>query len=273
MQITVLGPLGAEIDGQSIVPAAAKPRQLLALLALHRNRAVPVAVLMEEIWGPDLPRSAVTTLQTYVLQLRRRIDGAMGPGAAGTAKDVLATSHGGYRLRVPEGGLDASVYEELAAQGRAAYEAGKIDRASTLLGRALAMWSGPALVDVRVGTVLEVERVRLAESRLGVLELRIEANLRLGQHRAVLAELPLPLAQHPLHEGLHALAMLAYYRSGRQADALRVYHDLRTRLTHELGLEPCARLQRMQHAVLTADPALDVRPDGRRVAGGLLTAA
>ncbi|MFD3330953.1 winged helix-turn-helix domain-containing protein, partial [Streptomyces sp. NPDC058701] len=99
MKIQVLGPLTAEVNGGSIVPSARKPRQILTLLALYPGRVVPVPTLMEEIWGTGLPQSALTTLQTYILQLRRRLGTAMGPGGPGGAKEVLATRHGGYLLQ------------------------------------------------------------------------------------------------------------------------------------------------------------------------------
>lgn len=115
MEIQVLGPLTAEVNGASIVPTAGKPRQILALLALYPGRVMPVPTLMEEIWGTKLPDSALTTLQTYILQLRRRLGTAMGPGAPGTAKDVLATRHGGYLLQIPQESVDVHAYEALVA--------------------------------------------------------------------------------------------------------------------------------------------------------------
>ncbi|MFD3833351.1 winged helix-turn-helix domain-containing protein, partial [Streptomyces sp. NPDC058621] len=99
MRIRVLGPLSAEVNGGSIVPTAGKPRQVLSLLALYPGRVMPVPTLMEEIWGTQPPQSALTTLQTYILQLRRRLGTAMGPDAPGGAKEVLATRHGGYLLQ------------------------------------------------------------------------------------------------------------------------------------------------------------------------------
>src|SRR5690242_16345793 len=124
MKICVLGPLSADVNGMSIVPTAGKPRQILALLALYPSRVMPVPTLMEEIWGTELPQSALTTLQTYILQLRRRLGTAMGPGAPGTAKDVLATRHGGYLLQIPPDCVDVHQYDRLTREGQAAFESG-----------------------------------------------------------------------------------------------------------------------------------------------------
>ncbi|MFH8571859.1 BTAD domain-containing putative transcriptional regulator [Streptomyces sp. NPDC017993] len=264
MNIQLLGPLSAEMGGVSLVPNAGKPRQLLALLALNADQVLPVATLMEEIWGTEMPRSALTTLQTYILQLRRLIGAALPPDGGLGPKDVLVTRHGGYLLRMPRRSVDAYEYERLIAVGRQAGDGGDDVAASDAYRQALELWRGPALVDVRIGPVLEVELARLEESRLGVLERRIEADLRLGRHEQLLTELTMLTGRHPLHENLHAQCMTALYRSGRQWRALEVYQGLRGRLVEELGLEPSARVRRLHQAILAADPALDVRVGGRR---------
>lgn len=264
MEIKVLGTLNAEVNGMSIVPTAGKPRQILALLALYPGRVVPVPTLMEEIWGTKLPQSSLTTLQTYILQLRRMLGTAMGPGAPGTAKDVLATRYGGYLLQIPAESVDVYRYERLVAEGRQAFEDGEDERSATLLREALQLWDGPALVDVRVGPILEIEVMRLDQSRLVAQERRIDADLRLGRHVELIAELTHLIARHPQHEGLHSQAMLALYRSGRQAAALDVYRRLRQRLIDELGVEPSPQLQRMHQAMLAVDPRLDVLSGPRR---------
>ncbi|CAL9667700.1 AfsR/SARP family transcriptional regulator [Streptomyces sp. Tu 3180] len=264
MNIKVLGALNAEVNGISIVPTAGKPRQVLALLALYPGRVVPVPTLMEEIWGTELPQSSLTTLQTYILQLRRMLGTAMGPDAPGSAKDVLATRYGGYLLQIPAEAVDVYRYERLVGEGRQAFEDGEDARAAALLREALELWEGPALVDVRVGPVLEIEVMRLEQSRLVARERRIDADLRLGRHVELIAELTDLIARHPQHEGLHSQAMVALYRSGRQAAALDVYRRLRQRLIDELGVEPSPQLQRMHQAMLAVDPRLDVIAGARR---------
>ncbi|MFE5805681.1 AfsR/SARP family transcriptional regulator [Streptomyces sp. NBC_01232] len=258
MRIQVLGPLSAEVNGGSIVPTAGKPRQVLSLLALYPGRVIPVPTLMEEIWGTQPPQSALTTLQTYILQLRRRLGTAMGPGAPGGAKDVLATRHGGYLLQVPEESVDVHDYERLAREGQSAFESGDDRVSADRLRAALDLWRGPALVDVRVGPILDIEVLRLEESRLVTVERRIDADLRLGRHAELIAELTDLTARHPQHEGLHSQVMVALYRSGRQATALDVYRRLRGRLIEDLGVEPSPQLQRLHQAMLAVDPQLDV---------------
>ncbi|MFC9914479.1 BTAD domain-containing putative transcriptional regulator [Streptomyces sp. NPDC059862] len=264
MEIKVLGPLHAAVNGVSIVPTAGKPRQVLALLALHPSRVVSVATLMEEIWGNQPPRSAMTTLQTYMLQLRRCLSTAMGPDAAGAAKEILATRHGGYLLRTSPESVDAQTFEHLAAEGQKAFDAGEDERAARCFRQALTLWQGPALVDVRRGPVLAIEVLRLEQARLVTVERRIDADLRLGRHAELTAELTELTARHPQHEGLHAQAMVALYRSGRQASALDIYRKMRERLIEELGVEPSPQLQRLHQAILAVDPDLDVVAGPRR---------
>lgn len=175
MDIKVLGALAVTENGVSITPTAPKPRQVLALLALHADRVVPVAALIEELWGVTPPRSARTTLQTYVLQLRELIavaldqderGGAHGPGAPRTAKEVLVTMPGGYLLASGGGPSDVRLFERLAGTGYRAMDAGDFPGAARQLREALALWSGTAFADVQVGEQLETEIKRLEESRL-----------------------------------------------------------------------------------------------------------
>ncbi|NGO74457.1 AfsR/SARP family transcriptional regulator [Streptomyces sp. YC504] len=273
MEIQVLGPLTATLDGVSIVPTASKPRQLLALFAFHPGRIIPVGTLMEELWSSHLPQSAMTTLQTYVLQLRRRLGTAMGPDAPGNAKEILSTRHGGYVLQISADCVDVYRYEQLVADGQRAFESGEDAHAAEHFKSALAMWKGPTLVDVPAGTVLSIEILRLRESRLVTLERRIDADLRLGRHGDLVSELADLIARHPQHEGLHAQAMVALYRAGRQATALDVYRRLRKRLIDELGVEPSPQLQRLHQMILAVDPTLDVLSGERRTSTFNLFAA
>ncbi|WP_255953999.1 AfsR/SARP family transcriptional regulator [Streptomyces odontomachi] len=264
MKIQVLGPLSAEVNGRSIVPTAGKPRQVLALLALSPGRVVPVATLIEELWGATPSPSALATLQTYILQLRRRLGSAMGSDGPGTAKEVLATRPGGYVLETTAESVDVHTYERLVAEGRSAFETGDDVVAADRFQQALALWQGSALVDLRVGPVLRIEVMRLEESRLCTVGQRIDADLRLGRHTELLPELTELTARHPKHEVLHTQAMVALYRAGRQASALEVYRTLRIRLVEELGVEPSPQVQRLHQAMLTGDPQLDVAAGGRR---------
>ena len=269
MEIKVLGPLEARVEGQSITPTAAKPRQVLSLLALQPEKVVPVPMLMEELWGIAPPRSALTTLQTYILQLRRGIAAALPEGGP-AAKDVLVRRYNGYTLAIPPEAVDVKNYEKLAASGRAAAEAGDLSRASDLLRDALGLWRGQALVDVHIGSRLGCEVAWLEESRLSLLECRIGIDLQLGRHDSVLSELAVLTARSRMNENLSRLFMIALYRSGRRWQALDVFRSLRKTLVDELGVEPSARLQALQRAILDSDPSLD-EPNGLRRTASLVS--
>ncbi|WP_210594144.1 AfsR/SARP family transcriptional regulator [Streptomyces sp. GESEQ-35] len=258
MDIAVLGALDVRENGVSVTPTAPKPRQVLALLALHADQVVPVATLIEELWGERPPRSSRTTLQTYVLQLRELLSAAVGRDAedapARTAKDVLVTLPGGYLLNTSGGASDVREFERLAGTGYRAMDAGDFAGAARQLRDALTLWTGSALADVQTGVQLEMETRRLEETRLCALDQRIEADLRLGRHRELLGELTVLVSRYRTHENLHGQFMLALHRSGRRSEALDVYQRLRTALVRELGLEPSAGLRRMQRSILMAGP-------------------
>lgn len=268
MDIDVLGTLSVRERGISITPTAPKPRQLLAVLAMHADQVVPVPVLIEELWGAIPPRSARNTLQTYVLQLRELIAAALersGERQSTDAKSILATLPGGYRLDSRCGTSDVREFEQLASAGYRAMAAGDFPGCSRTLREALGLWKGAAYSDVRAGTLLEMEAKRLEEARLCALDQRIEAELRLGRHRELLGELTVLAVRYRLHESLHRQLMVALHHSGRRGEALGVYQRLRGTLMRELGLEPSAGLRRLQHAILTAAPE---RPDAMTDLGG-----
>jgi DNA-binding SARP family transcriptional activator len=259
VEVKVLGPLEAHENARSVVPTAGKLRQILALLALESGQVVTVPTLIEELWRMEPPRSALTTLQTYILQLRRMIDAALPDSGPLAAKDVLVTCSGGYLLHVSDG-VDVQRYERLAAAGSRAAENSDYESASRLLRSALEVWRGQALPDVPLGLRLGIEVIRLEQSRIGVLELCIDADLRRGRHYMVLSELAKLNASYPMHENLCAQFMVALYRSGQQWRAIDAFKRLRETLVDELGLEPSARLQQLQRAILRSDPALNETP-------------
>ncbi|MFJ8010323.1 AfsR/SARP family transcriptional regulator [Streptomyces fagopyri] len=258
MDTDILGTLAVREKGISITPTAPKPRQVLALLVLHADQMVPVGMLSEELWGAQPPRSARPTLQTYILQLRELITAALerDPGGRRTAKDVLLTVPGGYLLKSGEGSSDVREFERLAGLGYRAMDGADFPEAARHLRAALALWSGPPLADVQAGPHLATQVKRLEESRLCALDQRIEADLRLGRHRELLAELTVLVSRYPTHESLCGQYMLALYRSGRRGEALDAYQRLRATLVRGLGLEPSAALGKLQRSILMA------RPDG-----------
>ncbi len=254
LNIQLLGPLNVELKATQMTPSAPKQRQVLALLALNAGRVVTVSTLIEELWGDRPPRSYATTLQTYVLQIRNALAAAL-PGVP-AVRGVLSTRHSGYQL---EAGCrtDVEEFTRLANAGREAAEQGDHRVAAEQLGRALRVWRGPALVDVGLGRVLELEAASLEETRLGIFERRVEADLALGRHNDMLGELTLASARNPMNEILSAYLMIALYRSGHVGRALEVFHRLGSVLDEELGVAPCARMQRLHAAMLSGDPALE----------------
>lgn len=253
--IELLGPLSVCVNRVPVMPSAAKPRQVLALLSLNAGRVVTVSSLIDELWGDNPPPTALTTLQTYILDSRRRIAAALGPGQ--DPKRVLRTWHNGYLLDCQVGRIDVRDFGRLAQSGRTAAERGDDKSAADIFSQALALWRGDALVDVPKGKILELETAALEETRLAVLGHRIKSDLALGRHADILGELTALAARHPLNEKLSALLITALYRTGHTGRALQAFHQLRSSLVTELGIEPSAQLQRLQHAVLSRDPSLD----------------
>ena len=254
LSIGLLGPLSLRLNQTPVTTSAPKQRQVLALLALNAGRVVTVPTLIEELWGDRPPRSYATTLQTYILQLRNAL-AAANRGNPGV-RQMLSTSHYGYLLEDDACQTDVEVFDRRVRAGRVAADAGDHRLASDEFSSALELWRGPALVDVRMGRVLEIEAAPLEECRLGALERRIEADLALGRHSDLLGELTLVAARNPINENLCAFLMTALYRAGHVGRSLQAFHRLRSVLNHELGVEPCQKLQRLQAAILSGDPAL-----------------
>jgi DNA-binding SARP family transcriptional activator len=254
VSIQLLGPMTADLDHNPVAPTAGKQRQTLALLALNRGRVVTVATLVEELWGDCPPRSYATTLQTYILQLRNRLAAAAEDSCG---REMLSTRYGGYLLEEDACRTDVDEFGRLVVVGRAASERGDHRTASDQFGQALNLWLGPALVDVPRGPVLGLEAASLEETRLGVLERRIEADLALNRHCDLIGELTLLAARDPMNENFCALLMTALYRCGHISGALEAYQRLRAVLRDDLGVEPCPRVRRVQQAVLSGDPALE----------------
>jgi DNA-binding SARP family transcriptional activator len=257
MEIALLGPLSAHLHGRPVLPNAAKPRQIFALLALNIGRNVGVPTLIDELWGDRPPNGCTTTLQTYIHQLRSMLETALADEPGRSAKEILTTQHNGYRLEEQASELDVSEFEQLTKSGRAAFDAEDDHAASMLLDQALALWQGKALADLPVGNVLKPEVTSLEYARLAALERRIEADLRLGRHADLLGDLGILVAQNPMNESFCAQLMTALYRSGHTTRALAEFQRLRSILVDESGIEPSPRLQRLQAAVLVGDSTLE----------------
>ena len=253
-EFRVLGPLEVSRAGRFLALGGPRQRAVLALLLLEANRVVSMDRLAEDLWAGHPPEGWATTLQTYVFHLRRALEPDRPRGAAGS---VLVTRDRGYLLRVDRAHVDSAVFEDGFTAGRAALDAGSHAEAAETLRRALSLWRGPVLANLADYAFTRPEAARLQELRLAALEIRIDADLALGRHDALTAELDGLVREHPLRERLHGQLMLALYRSGRQADALAAYRRARDVLAGELGIDPGEPLERLHAAVLAHDPALD----------------
>ncbi len=242
MRFRLLGPLEIEDVADEALLRRAKPRALLAMLLLNANRPVSTERLVAGLWGDEEPATALGALQNYVSQLRK----ALG-------KEVIVTKPPGYMAVVGPDELDLEVFKRLVAE---AAEADLPVRAA-LLREALSLWRGPPLAEFDEVT-FAVEIARLNELRLAALEGRIGADLELGRHGELIAELETMVQEQPVRDRFRALLMLALYRSGRQVEALAVYRDARKYFADELGLELGDDLQRLERAILQHDPKLDV---------------
>jgi YVTN family beta-propeller protein len=260
----VLGPLEVWRSGRAVPLGGPRQRAVLALLLLKANQVVSLDRLGEEVWAGDPPEGWVTTLHAYVFHLRQALEPGRARGGAG---GVLVTSGRGYLLRVGRDRLDAAVFEDGFTAGRAALETGRYVEAAGTLRRALGLWRGPVLADLADYAFTRPEAARLGELRLAAVEARIDADLALGRHDALTAELEQLAGEHPLRERLHAQLMLALYRCGRQADALAAYRRARDLLAGELGIDPGEPLQRLHKSVLAHDPALEWAGAGQGSAG------
>jgi predicted ATPase/DNA-binding SARP family transcriptional activator len=249
----VLGPTRVTgADGAEVALGGPRRRAVLALLALEAGHVVTVERLVDGVYGDEAPASALNAVQSQVSRLRQ------------VCPAPIEGHPAGYRLAVEPEAVDAHRFERLAAEGRSALHAGEPDVAARTLGDALALWRGPALADVREAPFAKAQAVRLEELRLGVVEDRVEADLALGRHHALVAELSGLVAVHPLRERLRAQLMRALSADGRQGEALEVYEAARWELAEALGVDPGPDLVAAHLAVLRgeADSAAVPAPAG-----------
>jgi DNA-binding SARP family transcriptional activator len=250
MHFNLMGAFEVVGDGRTLTPTAAKPRQLLAMLAINTGAMVSAEQLIDELWPEGPPSSAKTTVQTYVYQLRK-ILGRCYTSARG-GKEVLVTRPAGYVLDVPRDNVDVFRFQHLMGDGRTALRRGDTVRAAELLREALSWWRGPMLADVVQGPRLQGHAAYLEEQRMEALSLRIEADLATSRHQEIIGELRWLVTTHRLHEWLYVRLMQALHHSGRRSEALDVYQQLRRLLEEELGLEPSPDAKRLQHQILAS---------------------
>ena len=262
LRVGVLGPVTAWYGHDELHVGQPRQQAVLGVLAMRANRVISRGELVDAVWGQDAPASAEGGIYTYVAGLRRIIEpgrSLRGPGR------VLVSSGAGYVLHLVPGQPDAVAFEQQLAWARQLRRGGDPAGAVTALEGALGLWRGAAFAGVP-GPFAETERARLAELRSTAAEERADVLLALGRHEEVVPDLTAMVADHPLRERMRGLLMIALYRSGRHAEALRVFQDGRRVLADELGIGPGSDLSRIHQQVLTSDPALNLPADGSRVA-------
>src|SRR4051794_6824362 len=248
----LLGPLEVADEDRPVQFGEGRQRVVLVLLLLHRNEPISSDRLIDALWGESPPPTAAKVLQNYVGRLRRSLGDREG--------HRLQTHGRGYALRVEDGELDVDRFERLLREGGDALAGGRPADAARLLREALALWRGPALADVAYEAFAQPEIARLEEQRTVALERRIDADLALGRHADLVAELEALVARYPLREHLRGQRMLALYRCGRQAEALAAFRDARRLLVEEVGVEPGAELRGLHEAILRQDATLELAP-------------
>jgi WD40 repeat protein/DNA-binding SARP family transcriptional activator len=253
VDIQLLGPIEASLDGRPVALGAPQQRAVLAMLALQVNQTVSADQLSEGLWGERAPATAPKMVQLYVSQLRKLLRGSVAE---------ILTRGRGYELRLAVDRVDAAHFERLVD---AAMQADGVPNGEARA--ALALWRGSPLADVAHEPFANAEIRRLEELRLQAAEVAIDADLAARRHRDVLGELRSLIADEPLRERIRAQHMLALYRSGRQSEALAAYRDARSALVEAIGVEPGPELRHLHEAILRQDPRLE--PTGAVDAIGL----
>jgi DNA-binding SARP family transcriptional activator len=240
-EFRILGPLEVSDEAGSLLLGGQKQRAVLALLLLEPGRVVSTDRLVDALWGEHPPRTATTSLQNFISQLRK----TLGP-------ETLETKPPGYRVRVRPGDLDLDRFRTLVDSARAMDPSARAAK----LRHALALWRGPPLADFTFEAFAQPHIAHLDELRLTTLEERIDADLEVGSHADLVGELEALVDEYPLREHLRAQYMLALYRCGRQAEALATYQEGRRLFVDELGIEPSRDLQQLHGAILRQEPTL-----------------
>ena len=260
LDFRLLGPVEVARENRRLPLESRKQRALLALFLLHPRRVLSPDRILSEIWPDTTPASGVKTLRYHISKLRDVVhrDG----------DEVLVTVQQGYLLAIDPQQIDAVRFERLLEEARRLLP-DQPERGSRLLRDALALWRGEAFDDLVAYPFAAAEASRLDSLRLDALEDRFEADLACGRHAEIVAELERLATQYPLRERFTGQLMLAQYRLGRQADALRSCQRLRRTLAEELGIDPGHDIKQLEERILVHDPSLVVGPPPAEHATGL----
>jgi DNA-binding SARP family transcriptional activator len=246
----LLGPVEVDANGDHVALSRTLERALLARLALHPGQPVSSDRLIDDLWGNHAPRDGAASLQGLVYRLRRTL---------GNERQCILRADNGYALDASVR-VDATTFDQLVARARATPGSGNPEDVPALLREALDLWRGAPLAGLESLPFVSTQATRLNAARVAALGDRVHADLAAGRHREVIAELESLVAEHPYQERFWAQLMLALYRSGSQADALRCYSRLRSLLNEELGIGPGPAVSELERAILTQDPALAWEP-------------
>lgn len=253
MEFFVLGSLAVSDGAAPVDLGGVKQRAVLGYLLLHANQVVPNSTMLNALWDGQPPSTARKMVQNAVSAIRRMLASAEHGCSA-----ELVTHSPGYQLRITPDDVDMFRFRTLVHKGRDAVASGAPVRGAHLLREALRLWRGRALADLVESGTAWSELSAIEDERLTALEDCFDAELRCGRHREITPELEVLTAAEPLRERLCVQFMLALYRSGRQVDALNVYHRTRTALVDGLGIEPGPELQALQHRILDHHASIQV---------------
>jgi DNA-binding SARP family transcriptional activator/tetratricopeptide (TPR) repeat protein len=240
----ILGPLQVMVGGQECAIPPGRQHIVLGVLLLEANRVVSIDHLIDAIWDDDPPATARTQVQICASRLRNRLVEA--------GCEPIVTRPPGYLMPVRPGQLDAQLFTSLVAEADGLARTGRDEDAADTLGRAVALWRGPALGGIN-SPILRNKATELDERRLAAVESHVDLELRLGRHHKVIGELSTLVSQHPLRERLRGQLMLALYRAGRQAEALETYRHGRELMVDQLGLEPGEDLRKLESSILAGE--------------------
>ena len=256
VEYRVLGKLEVVRDGEQVDLGAYRQRALLGLLLTNPNSVTSTDQIIDGLWGDDVGADRQNALWVYVSGLRKALEPERKKRTDGT---ILLTRPPGYLVDVEPDEIDAVRFERLIVEGRA-LAATDPAAASLVLGEALGLWRGRAYEDFTYESFAQTEIARLEELRLEAVGARLDADLHRGLSRELVSELETLVRQHPLREELTGQLMTALYRSGRQAESLRAFNVLASRLGEELGIEPSSQIRKLEEQIVVGDPALDHTP-------------
>jgi DNA-binding SARP family transcriptional activator len=252
MEFRILGSLEAAVGGRRLALGSPSEQKVLAILLLAADRLVSVPILVDALWDGGPPATAAKQARNAVSRVRRLL-------ASGGEPAPLLKEGAGYRLVVEDRALDARLFDMMAGKAQAEMAARRVGETAELLRSALGLWRGPVLAGLS-GRAIEAAATAWEERRYAAWDVYHDCQLSLGRHREIIAGLSALIADHPLREKQTEQLMLAFYRSGRQSEALQAYARTRDLLASELGLDPGPALRGLHQRILMAEPALNFQP-------------